>query len=259
MVPMNRRHLSTRSVFVILSVAIVSALGGYAVALLGSSQERRFTDLIEQHIAANPEIVLGAIQELRRREAEAKRELVEFNLSALRSQLERDPRAPVGGNPEGDVTVVEFFDYNCPYCRAVKPALRELLAGDAGLRFVYKEFPILGEASQTAARAALAATRQGTTAYEEFHDALLGVAGQLTDDDVFRTAERAGLDMARLRADMEDPAIEAAIRDNLELASSLNITGTPAFVIGETIIPGAVSLEELREAVSEARRESTGS
>ncbi len=256
---MEKRKTNPRLALMILAVAMASALGGYAVALLGSSQEQRIAALIEQHIAANPEIVLGAIQELRRREAEAKREQIEFNLTALRSELERDPRAPVGGNPEGDVTVVEFFDYNCPYCRAVKPALRELLAGDTGLRFVYKEFPILGEASKTAARAALAGARQGTAAYERFHDALLGVQGQLTDDDVFRVGERIGLDMVRLRADMEDPAIEAAIRDNLELAARLSITGTPAFVIGEAIIPGAVSLEELREAVAQARTKRTGS
>jgi len=256
---MEKRQMSYRSALAILAVAMVSALGGYGVALLGGNQEQRVTDLIEQHIAANPEIVLRAIQELRRREAEAKQDLARSNLAAFRAELTRDPRAPVGGNPEGDVTVVEFFDYNCPYCRAVKPALRELLAGDAGLRFVYKEFPILGESSQTAARAALAATRQGRATYERFHDALLGVQGQLANDDVFRIAERIGLDMARLRTDMEDPGIEAAIQANLDLASRLKITGTPAFVIGEAIIPGAVSLEELREAVSQARTKSTGS
>jgi protein-disulfide isomerase len=256
---MAKRQMTYRSALLILAVAMVSALGGYGVALLGGNQEQRVTALIEQHLAANPEIVQRAIQELRRREAKAKQDLARSNLAAFRAELTRDPRAPVGGNPDGDVTVVEFFDYNCPYCRAVKPALRDLLAGDAGLRFVYKEFPILGEASRTAARAALAAARQGTEAYERFHDALLGVQGQLANDGVFRMAERIGLDMARLRADMEDPEIEAAIQANLKLASRLKITGTPAFVVGQAIIPGAVSLEELREAVSQARTKGTGS
>jgi protein-disulfide isomerase len=256
---MKRRQRDFRSILVISAVATMSALGGYAVALLGGNHEQRIAASVERHIAANPEIVLRAIRELQRRDEEAKRERVEFNLTTLRKELILDPGAPVGGNPEGDVTVVEFFDYNCPYCRAVRPALRALLAGDAGLRLVYKEFPILGEASQTAARAALAAARQGTAAYERFHDALLEMQGRLADDDVFRTAERIGLDLARLRADMTDPEIEAAILANRDLAARLSITGTPVFVVGEAIIPGAVSLEELRGAVSEARRKSTGS
>jgi protein-disulfide isomerase len=238
---------------------MVSALGGYGVARLGEHQEQRLTALIEAHITENPEIVLRAIQDLQRREAEAKEGLVRANLASARAELTRDPRSPVAGNPEGDVTVVEFFDYNCPYCKAVKPMLRELLAGDPGIRFVYKELPILGEASRTAARVALAAARQGSKHYRRFHDALLGVQGRLSDEAVFRVAGHIGLDVSRLRADMKDPEIGAAIAANLDLAGRLKITGTPTFVIGEAIIPGAVSLEELREAVAEARQKRTGS
>ena len=256
---MQKRQTTSRMALMVLMVAMVSALGGYAVALYGKNQEQRLTALIEAHIAENPEIVLRAIQELRRRDTEAKEERVRSNLAAVRAELIRDPRSPVAGNPEGDVTVVEFFDYNCPYCKAVKPALGQLLAGDPGIRFVYKELPILGEASRTAAKAALAAVRQGAERYRRFHDALLEIQGGLTDEAVYRVAEQIGLDLARLRADMEDPEIEAAIEANRELAARLNITGTPAFAIGESIIPGAVSLEELREAVARARRARTGS
>jgi protein-disulfide isomerase len=256
---MQKRQTTSGVALIVLVVAMVSALGGYGIALFSSNQEKRLTALIEAHIAENPEIVLRAIQELRRRDAEAKEDRVRSNLAAVRAELTRDPRSPVAGNPEGDVTVVEFFDYNCPYCKAVKPALRELLAGDPGIRFVYKELPILGEASRTAAKAALAAVRQGAEHYRRIHDALLEIQGGLTDEAVYRVAGQIGLDLARLRADMEDPEIEAAIAANRELAGRLNITGTPAFVIGEAVIPGAVSLERLREAVARARTARTGS
>ena len=256
---MKNRQTTSRMALMVLLVAMVSALGGYGIALYSGNQEQRLTALIETHIAENPEIVLGAIQELQRREAEAKENQVRSHLAAAHAQLTRDPRSPVAGNPEGDVTVVEFFDYNCPYCKAIKPTLHELLAGDPGIRFVYKELPILGAASRTAAKAALAAWRQGAERYRHIHDALLEVQGPLTNEAVFRVATQIGLDMERLRRDMEDPAIAAAIAANRALARRLNITGTPAFVIGEAIIPGAVSLEELREAVAKARTARTGS
>jgi protein-disulfide isomerase len=243
----------------VLMVALVSALGGYGVALYSENQEQRLTALIEAHIAENPEILLRAIQELQRRQAEAKQGQVRSNLAAARAELTHDRRSPVAGNPEGDVTLIEFFDYNCPYCKAVKPALRALLAEDPGIRFVYKELPILGEASRTAARAALAAARQGAENYRRLHDALLEIQGGLTNEAVVRLAGDIGLDLERLRSDMEDPEIAAAIAANRQLAGRLNITGTPAFVIGEAIIPGAVSLEELREAVAQARTARTGS
>jgi protein-disulfide isomerase len=158
----------------------------------------------------------------------------------------------VGGNPSGDITLVEFFDYNCPYCRRVAPTVTDLIEDDPNLRLVYKEFPILGPGSQFAARAALASRAQGK--YSEFHETLMNAGRQVNEDSVIEIAREVGLDVDRLAQDMEDPAIEAAIARNLALANTLGITGTPSFVIGDEIVPGAVDRATLEGLITQARR-----
>ena len=139
------------------------------------------------------------------------------------------------------MTIVEFFDYRCPYCKQVLPALQTLLKEDHKLRFVYKEMPVLGPASVTAAHAALAAQRQGK--YEAFHTAMMATKGQITDETVYKVAGSVGLDVDRLKQDMSAPEIEQALKANLALADALNIRGTPGFIIGNHIVPGAIDLE----------------
>jgi len=172
-------------------------------------------------------------------------------LAAARDALEADPRDPVAGDPDGDVAVVEFSDYQCGFCRMVHPTVRALLDGDPGVRRVRKEFPILGPASVSAARAALAAHAQGRHA--EMDAALMALRGRLDDGIVMRVAAEVGLDLDRLRADMASPAVEEAIRAARELAASLGIRGTPTFVVGDRVVPGAVDLETLRQFVRDAR------
>jgi protein-disulfide isomerase len=150
------------------------------------------------------------------------------------------------------VTLVEFFDYRCPYCKQVSPSLQALLKEDPKLRVVYKEFPVLGRESVFAARAALAARKQGK--YELFHNALMALKGQLGDDIVLKTAGAVGIDVEKLKADMGAPEIEAQIRRNHELAQALDIRGTPAFIVGTTLIPGAVDVATLRQKIAEARK-----
>jgi protein-disulfide isomerase len=164
-----------------------------------------------------------------------------------------DPGSPVGGNPTGDVTIVEFFDYRCPHCQRAAPRMKSLLEKDHYVRVVYKELPILGPASVFAARAALAARSQGEAMYFRFHDALMASGGGLGAEQVFRIAAQVGLDPDRLQNDIQDPGIDAALRRNRSLAASLDITGTPAYVIGDQVVSGAVSLNVLRTAVEEAR------
>src|SRR6516164_9712401 len=176
----------------------------------------------------------------------------EHALVARRSEIFDDPGTPVGGNPKGDVTLVEFFDYRCPYCKQVRPRLKELLAGDHQLRIAYKEFPILGSVSVAAARAALAAHRQSK--YEAFHDAMMAASGQITEDTVYQVAGAVGLDVDHLKRDMSSPEINGALKANHALAEALDITGTPGFVIGNQIVPGAMELSNLKELVAGARR-----
>ena len=163
-----------------------------------------------------------------------------------------DPSTPVGGNPKGDVTIVEFFDYRCPYCKQVQPSLQSLLQQDPKLRLVYKEFPILGPASATAAHAALAAQRQGK--YDAFHTAMMASRGPITDSTVFQVAASVGLDVDQLKRDMAAPEIAQALKDNLALADVLDIHGTPAFIINDHVVPGALDLDALKTMVADARK-----
>ena len=147
--------------------------------------------------------------------------------------------------------MVEFFDYNCPYCRQVASVMAEAEAGDPELRVVYKEFPILGPGSVFAAKAALAADRQGR--YVEFHKALMDADSRVDETSVLAIAEEVGLDVERLKQDMQDPAIQAEIDGNLELAQALRITGTPGFVIGDEFVRGATDLETMTGLIEAAR------
>jgi protein-disulfide isomerase len=207
--------------------------------------------IVREYILANPEIVMEAVQVLRERQARAEEEAARTAIASSRPSLLADPRDPVGGNPRGDVTVVEFFDYQCGYCKQVHPTVRALLDADAGVRKVYKELPVLGPASVTAARAALAAKAQGR--YEEMHAALMEARGQLDEDRVLRIARSVGLDVDRLRADMASPAVERHIQETMALAASIGIRGTPAFVVGDQLVPGATDLATLQRLVREAR------
>jgi protein-disulfide isomerase len=215
--------------------------------------DERIKELALEAILENPQIVMDAVAILREREAEAQAANAAETLKTQRAVLERDENAPVLGNPDGDVTVIEFFDYNCPYCRRAKPVIEGLLAEDGNVRLVYREFPILGDASVFAARAALASREQGL--YEEFHWGLMALSGRATEASVMAVATEVGLDIERLQADMESESVSEHIETSLELAQALGITGTPSFVVGETILPGLVDQERLQELVEQTRSE----
>jgi protein-disulfide isomerase len=155
------------------------------------------------------------------------------------------------GNPAGDVTVVEFFDYRCPYCKRVTDSLVSLIDSDAKVRVVLKEFPILGPDSLVAARVALAAHKQGK--YRAVHEALMAHKGSFEKDALIEVAAKVGADPARLATDMDDPAITAQLKANDALAAKLGITGTPGFIFGRQLVPGAISLDDMKKLVAAAR------
>jgi protein-disulfide isomerase len=200
-----------------------------------------------------PEVIVEAMQRLQVRQQAAAASEAEAVLRARANEVLRDATRPVGGNPDGDVTVVEFFDYNCPYCRSVAPVMNEAEAADPDLRIVYKKVPILGPNSVYAAEVALAAHRQGR--YLAFHQALMRADGTADPGRVLAVSAEAGLDIERLKADMEDPMIQEAMDRNLVLAQALRITGTPGFVVGRQIRRGAVDLKTLQGVIQEARAE----
>lgn len=169
-----------------------------------------------------------------------------------RDQLINARGDPSVGDPKATVTIVEFFDYQCPYCRRMAQQLAELNEADPDLRIVYKEFPFLSEASTLAARAGLGAARQGK--YEEFHLALMGLRGELSARAIFRVAERIGLDAGRLRADMNSPNAQRMLQRNHRLAQELGIRGTPSFVVGDEVIRGAITIDRLRQLIAQQRK-----
>ena len=215
---------------------------------LGEADVKR---LALEAILENPEIVMQAVDILREREAAEQAEAAQAALAEERGALESGDNAPVLGNPEGDVTLVEFFDYNCPYCRRAAQDVHALLEDDPELRVVFREWPILGDDSVEAARASLAAEMQG--GYEAFHLALMAGSGRVDAAAIDAAAEEAGLDLERLRADMQAPEVEAHIAESTKLAEALGITGTPAFVIGDQVVPGAVPADDLAALVEEVR------
>jgi protein-disulfide isomerase len=247
---MNVQHLKTA---LAAALVVIAAWSGPAAAEGLTPQQRReveqiFRDLLVKH----PEILMEALEAAdEKMKADAEARASEAVVERKRDLLE-DPAAPIGGNPKGDVTVVEFFDYRCPYCKQVHPDVVKLLGEDRQVRFVYKEFPILGKDSTFASRAALAAVKQGK--YEPFHNALMSLKGSLGEEVVMNTASSVGLDVEKLKTDMRAPEIDAALKRTYELAQALDIRGTPAFVIGGKLLPGAVDAATLRKTVAQARK-----
>ena len=193
-------------------------------AIADGMDEDRIKELVLEAIRENPGIVFEAAQLFEQQQQALQAQAAAQVLDTEKATLENDPNAPVLGNPDGDVTVVEFFDYNCPYCRRVKPEMEALLAADPNVRVVYREWPILGDGSVFAARAALASRNQGK--YEEFHWAMMQLKERAEEASILRTAEDIGLDVAQLRRDMNGPEIEEHVQTSMRLAQSLGFSGT---------------------------------
>lgn len=210
--------------------------------------------IVREYILENPEIIEEALLELENRSQKAQEEARAETIRAEQDVLLRSAADLVLGNPDGDVTLVEFFDFNCGYCKRAFPDIKALLAEDAQLRVVLKDFPILGPGSIEAAKVALAVKRLGDDASaRDFHARLMAMQGQANAGRALSLVEEMGLDRARVEAEMGSPEIETVIASNLALAQLLGLTGTPSFVVGERIVVGAVGKEPLAEAVRSVR------
>ena len=249
-------NMSYRAAIVVSALAcgLISDFNAQAIkaAELPPAQREAIEGIIHDYVLKNPDVLIEALQNAQDKlnhEADAKATKV---LSERASEIFDDPATPVGGNPKGNVNIVEFFDYRCPYCKQVVPALQSLLKEDHELRFVYMEFPVLGSVSVVAAHAALAARQQGK--YEAFHTAMMATKGQITEDTVYEVAGSVGIDVDRLKQDMNAPEIDQALKENSALAQALNIHGTPGFIIGKKIVPGALDLDALKKLIAEARK-----
>jgi protein-disulfide isomerase len=219
---------------------------------LTPTQREEVVRILRDALVRDPSILRDALAAMEAADARAQAEAARGALAAHEAALTRNPADPVIGNPQGDVTIVEFSDYRCPYCRRAHPELRRLLSEDRNVRLVAKELPILGPGSLVLARVALAAHRQGK--WDQVNTRLIAFQGEPSEAAVIAAAVAAGADEARLRADLADPRITTDLQANLQLARAIGVSGTPAFVIGGRLYAGALDLAELRRAVAEARR-----
>jgi protein-disulfide isomerase len=207
--------------------------------------------VIESYIRSHPEMIQQTLQALAAKRQEKEQANVKEVIVAHQSELLQDPASPVSGDAAGDVTVIEFFDYRCGFCRQVAGSVTQLQKDDTRVRIIYKDLPVLGDVSVQAAKAALASQAQGR--HQAFHEALLAAKGVLSKAHVLQIAREVGLDAKRLETDMEKPEWLAIIERNRELANDLRVTGTPTFVVGNELVPGAVDLPALKALVARAR------
>jgi protein-disulfide isomerase len=208
--------------------------------------------VVRDYLKDHPEVLLDAIKALEAKDRAQRAEAARQAIIAEQDALKNDPSSYVAGNPKGDVTIVEFFDYNCPYCHSVAPTLQALLADDKNLRLVIKEWPIKGADSQAIAQVSLAAAKQPK--FLAFHFALLGANGHVDQAAALAVAKKAGLDMDRLQKDMKTIDALAIVTRNDALAAKVGIDGTPGFVLGTTVIPGAISAEKFKALIAETRQ-----
>lgn len=219
------------------------------------AEREKIEQVVQDYLLENPEIIAIAIRELQRRQTVAR---MAPAVAMYRDFLENDPEAAVIGNPDGDVTIVEFFDYRCGYCRRHFPEVLKLVKEDGNIRYLPRQFPVLdrdGEppVSYLAAKAALAAHKQGK--FEEFHVAAMTSPGALTEDVLYEIAGRMGLDVTRLKADMSDRVLEKNVQNTLAIGKDIGFEGTPGYIIGNDMILGAEGRERLVQAVTRARKE----
>jgi protein-disulfide isomerase len=237
----------------LLTLLVFAPLPAAAADSFTSEQRKELEGIVHDYLLAHPDIMLEVLQAAESRIKSDSHDKAAKALTEHKNELLADPNSPVAGNPQGDVTVVEFFDYRCPYCKQVEPAIEALLGEDRKLRFVYKEFPVLGPDSLMAARAALAARKQGK--YDPFHKEMMALKGQINEAAIYKVASSVGLDADRLKRDMASPEIGRMLKDNMGLAEALQIHGTPGFVIGSEIVPGAIDLGTLKEMIADARQQ----
>lgn len=219
---------------------------------LTPKQQDAVKKLVHDYLIENPGIIADAIEALRQKEDLAAEAAAKKNLAERKDEVFNDPDAPVLGNPKGDVTLVEFFDYRCPYCKAMADQIADVVKADGKTKLVMKEFAVLGPESVTAAKAALASREQKK--YEEFHRALMRLKEPLTEKTLMKTAADVGINTDKLKKDMEDPKIDTILKNNLKLAHDLDVDATPTFVIGDQIVTGAIPAQNLKQLIDQTRK-----
>ena len=221
-----------------------------------AEQKAEIETLFKELLSNNPELILKSVEDYRMAQEKKMQQDAKKNLDDYKEYF-ADGSLPMAGNPEGDVTIVEYFDYNCGYCRKAFEDVVKIIEEDKNVRVIFQEMPILSPSSSTMASIAMAAHKQGK--YFEMHQALMGYKGSQGNDAFFKLAEKLGLDMEKLKADAASAEVKAEIAKATEMARSLDIRGTPGFIIGDEIYPGYIGIEGVRKAVEDARTANSAS
>lgn len=252
------RHLAFCT---LLLIAVMAGFGprpavaqGLDLARMSTEERALFRKEVRDYLLTNPEVLIEAMQVLEDRQTTRRSAVERDVIGQNRAALFEDDHSFVGGNPEGDITLVEFMDYRCSFCRRAYPEVTELLARDGNIRWVVKEFPILGAESTLASRFAVSVLQtEGPEAYRKVHGALMTLRGPVTPQTLRRIADTNRLDVERVMAGMDAPEVSAAIDRNLALARDLGISGTPTFVLQDRFLRGYVPLDQLAQIIADAR------
>jgi protein-disulfide isomerase len=235
-----------------LVACAVPAFAADAPPPLTPAQSEAVEKLVHDYLLNHPEVLTEAISHAEDAAKAQDAASIATVIAAHKEEIERDPTSPVLGDPNGDVTVVEFFDYRCPYCKASAPVLQQLLKAEPKIRLVFKDIPILGPDSTYASRVSLVAAKHGL--FKEYWEAIFAQKDRATAESTLKIAKSIGLDPAVVKKEMESPEIDAVLKHNLDLAQTLKIDGTPSFVVGTTLSPGAVTLDDLRAQIAAVRK-----
>ena len=220
---------------------------------LSPAQKSDVENIVREYLIAHPEVIQDAMAELERRQTAAEAAKHKVAVKEHAQKLFSSPNQVTLGNPNGNVTFVEFFDYNCGYCKRAMDDMLTLMKDDPKLKIVLKEFPVLGPGSVEAARVAVAVRMQNPKKYLEFHTKLLGGRGPADEAHALAVAKDVGMNMAQLQKDMKSPEVKTTLEEDFKLAESLGLNGTPSYVIGDDVVVGAIGLEGLQAKVNTAR------
>lgn len=223
-----------------------------AAAAFTDAQRAEIENIIKEYIAEkHPEVLEQGLQTLQKRERDTAESKTKEQITGEKDKIYNDSTSPISGNPKGNVTIVEFYDYQCGYCKMSEEAVERLVKEDKNIKFVYKEFPILGPVSAEASKAALASVKQNK--FVAFHDAMMNKKDHLTSDMIYLIAKDVGLDVEKLKKDMNDSALNDTLNNNLKLGQDIGVHGTPMFIINDNVFPGALQYDQLKQAITDAR------
>jgi len=239
----------------LFALALCAAPPAASAQTISDGQRGEIETIIKNYLVTHPEVLEEAMTELNKRQAAAETEKHEASVAQNSEAIFDSPRGVTLGNKKGDVTFVEFFDYNCGYCKRAMADMLDLMKSDPKLKVVLKEFPVLSEGSVEAAKVAVAVRMQdpGGAKYLDFHQKLLGGRGPADKARALAAAKDAGLDVARIEKDLAGPEVRATIEENFKLAEAMGMNGTPSYVIGKQVVVGAIGVDGLKEKIGLAR------